>query len=69
MLIYKISLTGTYWTYKNQYKAVNSLPIEVPAFNLKSQEELEDVIRSQYPDAGENVTANIEVELLDIRME
>lgn len=62
-------MTGTYWTYKNQYKAVNSLPIEVPAFNLKSQEELEDVIRSQYPDAGENVTANIEVELLDIRME
>lgn len=69
MLIYKISLTGTYWTYKNQHKAVNSLPFEVPAFNLDSQEELEDVIRSQYPDAGENVTANIEVELLGIRTE
>ncbi len=69
MLIYKISLTGTYWTYTNQHKAVNSLPIEVPAFNLDSQEELEDVIRSLYPDAGENVTANIEVELLGIRTE
>ena len=69
MLIYKISLTGTYWTYTNQHTAVNSLPIEVPAFNLDSQEELEDVIRSLYPDAGENVTANIEVELLGIRTE